>query len=338
MRGFGLDGKFFRGLTKAGDFLILGLITVIFCIPVITIGASLTAAFYAGMKLVKDEENYVFKDFWKSFKTNFVQGLLVELIMGVIGLLLFFDIRACAYWAFSSGSMAGTIFMYAIAGCALVWAGVLLYSFAVLSRYDDKAITIVKNSLILCVHHLPQTFIMMIATYGLILFSLKYFTLSSFSFSILSILIFSFSSSVTKCDAANIETVFLSFRICPVTVSTSLIRSISSPNHSINKPLVLSFAGIISRESPLTLKVPLFKSKSFLSYNISTSFFNTSSLGVVSPTLRVNIFFLYSSTSPIPYIHDTEATTMTSFLDIKLDVALCLNSSISSFIDESFSI
>ena len=70
MRGFGLDGKFFRGLTKAGDFLILGLITVIFCIPVITIGASLTAAFYAGMKLVKDEENYVFKDFWKSFKTN----------------------------------------------------------------------------------------------------------------------------------------------------------------------------------------------------------------------------------------------------------------------------
>ena len=176
MRGFGLDGKFFRGLTKAGDFLILGLITVIFCIPVITIGASLTAAFYAGMKLVKDEENYVFKDFWKSFKTNFVQGLLVELIMGVIGLLLFFDIRACAYWAFSSGSMAGTIFMYAIAGCALVWAGVHIYSFAVLSRYDDKAITIVKNSLILCVHHLPQTFIMMIATYGLILFSLKYFT------------------------------------------------------------------------------------------------------------------------------------------------------------------
>ena len=43
MRGFGLDGKFFKGLTKAGDFLILGLITVIFCIPVITIGASLTA-------------------------------------------------------------------------------------------------------------------------------------------------------------------------------------------------------------------------------------------------------------------------------------------------------
>ena len=57
MKGFGLDGKLFKGLTKAGDFLILALITFIFCIPVVTIGASLTAAFYSGMKLVKDEEN-----------------------------------------------------------------------------------------------------------------------------------------------------------------------------------------------------------------------------------------------------------------------------------------
>lgn len=177
MNGFGLDGKLFKGLTKAGDFLILGLITFIFCIPIFTIGGSLTAAFYAGMKLVKDEENYVFKDFWKSFKANFVQGLFVEIIMGIIGLLLFFDIRACAYWAFSgSGSMAGTIFMYAIAGCGIVWAGVLLYSFAMLARYDDKAVTIIKNSLILCTHHLPQTIIMMIATYGLMFFSIQYFT------------------------------------------------------------------------------------------------------------------------------------------------------------------
>lgn len=177
MKGFGLDGKLFKGLTKAGDFLILALITFIFCIPVVTIGASLTAAFYSGMKLVKDEENYVFKDFIKSFKENFVQGLIVEVILAIVGLVLFLDIRACAYWAFSgSGSMIGTIFMYAIVGCVIVWAGVVLYAFAMLSRYEDKAFTILKNSLILCVHHLPQTIIMMIATYGLMLFSYKYFT------------------------------------------------------------------------------------------------------------------------------------------------------------------
>ena len=177
MKGFGLDGKLFRGLSKAGDFLILALITVICCIPVITIGASLTAAFYSGMRLVKDEENYVYKDFFKSFKTNFVQGFIMEVVLAVIGVVLFIDLRACAYWAFSgSGSMIGNIFMYAIVGCFVVWGGVVLYSFAVLARYDDKAFTVLKNSLILCTHHLPQTIIMMVATYGLMFFSFKYFT------------------------------------------------------------------------------------------------------------------------------------------------------------------
>lgn len=177
MKGFGLDGKLFRGLSKAGDFLILALITVICCIPVITIGASLTAAFYSGMRLVKDEENYVYKDFFKSFKTNFVQGFIMEVVLAVIGVVLFIDLRACAYWAFSgSGSMIGNIFMYAIVGCFVVWGGVVLYSFAVLARYDDKAFTVLKNSIILCTHHLPQTIIMMVATYGLMFFSFKYFT------------------------------------------------------------------------------------------------------------------------------------------------------------------
>ena len=102
--------------------------------------------------------------------------------------------------------------------------------------------------------------------------------------------------------------------------------------------LFLSLDGTISRESPLTLNVPLFKSISFRSYNMSTNFFSIISLSMVSPTVRVSIFFLYSSISPMPYMHDTEATTITSSLDIKLLVALCLSSSISSFIIESFSI
>ena len=142
MNGFGLDGKLFRGLTKAGDFIILAVITVVFFLPVVTIGASLTAAFYSGIKLVRDEESYVYKDFWKSFKMNFVQGLLLEIVHGVMA----------------------------------IWVGIMLYSFAMLSRYDNKLFGTLKNALIICMHHLPQTIIMLIATVGLIYFSCIYFT------------------------------------------------------------------------------------------------------------------------------------------------------------------
>ena len=66
---------------------------------------------------------------------------------------------------------------------------------------------------------------------------------------------------------------------------------------SVNKPtLVLAhnktLAGIISIISPFTLNVPLDKSYILLSYNISTSFFKTSSLSMVCPFVNVNILFL----------------------------------------------
>ena len=133
MNGFGLDGKLFRGLTKAGDFIILAVITVVFCLPVVTIGASLTAAFYSGIKLVRDEESYVYKDFWKSFKMNFVQGFLLEIVHGVIGFLLFIDLRASVQWGLVQGSQIGTLFIFVVIGVMAIWVGIMLYSFAMLS-------------------------------------------------------------------------------------------------------------------------------------------------------------------------------------------------------------
>jgi len=84
----------------------LGFLGFVFSIPVITMGASITAMFYVGMKLVRDEEGYVFKGFIKSFKQNFKQGFLIELIIGVVAALLIADIRICYMWAKADGGPA----------------------------------------------------------------------------------------------------------------------------------------------------------------------------------------------------------------------------------------
>ncbi|MGN0318562.1 MAG: YesL family protein [Lachnospira sp.] len=173
---FDINGKLFKALSKMGDFIILAVIMGICCVPVITIGPSLTAAFYAGMKLVKDEENYVFKDFFKSFKRNFVQAVIIEIIIVAVGVFLYFDLRASYYWGYVLGSKLGAVLVYAIAGIGLIWAAEALYVYAVLAKFDNKIFSTIKNALIICVHHLPQTFIMMIATYGLIYFTSIYWT------------------------------------------------------------------------------------------------------------------------------------------------------------------
>lgn len=172
---FSIDGKLFRGLTKAGDFLILGFLMVVFSLPVITLGASVTAAFYVALKLVRDEEGYVFKGFIKSFKENFKQGFLIELIVGLLGVFVIEDIRICMYWAEGGNSLA-RLAMYVFFGIALVLVAVITYVFPMLAKFDNTVIGTLKNALIISMHHLGQTFVMLLATGILVAITVKFFT------------------------------------------------------------------------------------------------------------------------------------------------------------------
>lgn len=173
---FSINGKFFKALTKAGDFLILGLIMVLFSLPIITIGASVTSAFYVGMKLVRDEEGYVFKGFIKSFKMNFKQSLIIELIIALLGAILFTDIRICLMWSAKEGGIVSSLLLYTSIGFMLVLIAVTMYVFPMLAKFSNTVFATLKNALLLCMHHLPQTFIMLMGTVGLTYFSLMYFT------------------------------------------------------------------------------------------------------------------------------------------------------------------
>lgn len=172
---FSIEGKFFRTLTKIGDFLILGVLGIIFSIPVITVGASLAAMSSVGMKLVKDEEGYVFRNFLHSWKSNFKQSVGVELILAVIGIILCTDVSICVNWAREEGSLLPQILIYAFFGLILVLIAVVIYAFPLLSKFENTVVGTIKNAMLLCMKHLPQTFIMLICTVGLSYFSLGYF-------------------------------------------------------------------------------------------------------------------------------------------------------------------
>ena len=70
-RFFSIDSPLFSFLTKVADLILLNFLALIFCLPVITVGASLTALNYVALKIVRDEECYITRSFLKSFKENF---------------------------------------------------------------------------------------------------------------------------------------------------------------------------------------------------------------------------------------------------------------------------
>ena len=67
---FNFEGPVFSFLSRLADLFWLNLLFVICSIPVITIGASSTALYYVTLKMAKDEEGYITRSFFKSFKEN----------------------------------------------------------------------------------------------------------------------------------------------------------------------------------------------------------------------------------------------------------------------------
>ena len=88
-RFFDLDSPLMSALNKLADLIILNILVIICSLPVFTIGASMTALHYVVLKMVRNEEGYIIKSFFKSFKQNFRQATIIWLILLVlIGVLI----------------------------------------------------------------------------------------------------------------------------------------------------------------------------------------------------------------------------------------------------------
>ena len=62
------DNAVTHALSKICDMVCLNIMWLICCIPVVTIGASTTALYSVMLKMVKNEEGYIFRGFFKAFK------------------------------------------------------------------------------------------------------------------------------------------------------------------------------------------------------------------------------------------------------------------------------
>ena len=137
MKFFNLDSPLMQGLSKMADIMILNIIALICCIPIITIGASITALYYMALKIVRNEEVYIVKGFWKSFKQNFRQGTVIWLIQVVVMFVLFLDYNIVYRMPESNPSILVQVLFLATALLALVE---FLFIYPVLSKFDNPII------------------------------------------------------------------------------------------------------------------------------------------------------------------------------------------------------
>ena len=64
---FGFDGSFINFCDKLFDVMALGFLWILCSLPIITIGASSTALYYAMVKCIKKETDILLKSFFALF-------------------------------------------------------------------------------------------------------------------------------------------------------------------------------------------------------------------------------------------------------------------------------
>lgn len=163
-------------MSKVADLCILNIICVVCCIPVITAGASITAMYYVTLKMVRNEEAYIVRSFFKSFKQNFKQATIINLIMLLIGVVLYVDLNVSK--AMQGG--AGQIFQIIFMAFVLIYFILFLYVYPVLARFYNTIKNTIKNALFMAIRHFPYTVVMVIiAVCPLLLLLVKSYQIQS---------------------------------------------------------------------------------------------------------------------------------------------------------------
>lgn len=164
---FNYDNPVWRFIGKFWDVLIVNVLWVVCSIPVVTIGASTTAMYYVTLRLVRDDDGYTFRSFFKSFKENFKQATIIWLIFLAVGALLAFDLYY--FVRLVSPSTFRTVMITAFLSMAFIWTAMFTYVFPLQARFYNPVKRTIFNSFFMSVRHVFST-IGMVAADGAILF------------------------------------------------------------------------------------------------------------------------------------------------------------------------
>ena len=153
-----LDGPLVRGLSDLNTLVILNILTALFCIPVITAGASVAAMHYVIMEMFENRGDGAAREFWKRFKENLRNATPVWLILLAAAVFIYVDCRIIM------GGQMGLprAMLVPLYIGAFIEASIAVYAFPLTARFVYSTGATFKNSAILAVANFPRTVLMVL--------------------------------------------------------------------------------------------------------------------------------------------------------------------------------
>ena len=163
--------------------MILQLTVILTSLPFVTAGAAFSAAHYVLLKMYRNQEGSVWREFWHAFRANFRQATLLWLLyLGVI-LFLYVDLRLIIASHLPPLQFAAYLLPFPL----LLTALSLSWVFILQSRYENTIGKTIRLSLLMVLSHPLYTII------NILILSLPLFLVYFFSAAIPFILFLGYS-------------------------------------------------------------------------------------------------------------------------------------------------
>ena len=165
-----------RFLTALANLIIVNFLFIITCIPVITIGASITSLYRITIAILAGDNPSVWKDYLTCFKNNFLKATLFQLLYTALTAFFLFEI-------FMVNNMMDPEYYWAAYPAYFFLAVIFsssVYSFPLLAWFEESFKQYLKNSVLLAITNIPVTLMIIVITGGLA-FLVYQFTVTSLS-------------------------------------------------------------------------------------------------------------------------------------------------------------
>lgn len=151
-----LTSKLLSITNKIGKLCFLNMLYILFCIPVITIGAAQTALYTCIFLVIDNNDGYLFHTFLSSFRKNFRQSTSLWCILCLLYVFLGFDM----YWTKFLPNQTALIVSSILLILILYLYFLSCHLFAFLARFHIKTRFLLRSCFILTAKYLFLTLIL----------------------------------------------------------------------------------------------------------------------------------------------------------------------------------
>lgn len=148
---FNYDSKFSRFMTRLMDLVLLNFAFILTCIPIFTVGASITALYSTTLKMVRNEDGYIIRGYFKDFARNFKQATGFWLI----ALLLYFLLYVVHTAAAVNGGTLLSVYTVITWVLAILYSLFFLFVFPLTATFENTFKGTARNAISMIIAHFP---------------------------------------------------------------------------------------------------------------------------------------------------------------------------------------